>query len=357
MKTTAVKKQARAAEKLHEEVYGDKSLDDKTKNADLASEQTSAEQAKKEADGTPPVPAEPVAAATDDGAAATVITDAPPLAVVPPVEQGKDWEHKYNTLQGMFNAAIPKLNGQLAEAQSKITSLEAVIASLKSGFPATAEAGSVARSSTLLSEEEVADYGPDMIDVVKRAAREEFGPELKRLQDENTTLRSQVGDVAATTAGDVRTQLFTTLAAQVPNWQTLNQDQNFIAWLSEIDAFSGAPRQDMLNSAFEANDSPRVIAFFQKYQSETNVVSPANDQNAAAAPPTVNLDTLVAPGPASAQSGNAPAQNDANGKIYSALEVQAFYSDVQKGRFKNDPAGKTRLETAIIKAGREGRIR
>jgi hypothetical protein len=337
MKSTAVQKQAKAADKLHGEIYGGEKAP--AKAGDPAQEPVEAKQA--EAEATPKAEVAPVTQLDD-----TNVVD----IATAPADDG--YEQKYKTLQGMYNADIPRLQASIKELGDKNSSLESMMAGMGADKPRT-PAG--APPASLLSSEEMEDYGEDMISVVKRAAREEMAKELEDIRAENANLKRTVGDVSAATAGNDRDRLFTDLGTAVPAWQTINVDDEFKAWLAEPDAFSGQIRHTMLNEAFERNNAPRVIAFFRAFASDRNIVAPQNDQ-AAATSPTVNLDTLVAPGPASSPS-SAPAHANADQKIYTSQEVQAFYRSVQRGEYKGRDADKTRVENSIIKAGREGRVR
>jgi hypothetical protein len=345
MNASAVKRQAKAAEKMHEQVYGAAGVEPKTD--EKPQEPIIPTEAEEKADGTMAAPAPD----GDPEESATVVDIKADMA---PKE---DYEHKYRTLQGMYNAEVPKLQGSIREANLKIESMEQMIASMNAA-PTPARTDDPAATPRSLTAEEIEDYGTDMIDVVKRAAREEFGPEMTRLKEENAQLKQNVSTVAASTAGDARTNLFDNLASAVPNWQVMNKDPDFLSWLGERDAYSGQTRQDMLLVAFENNDGPRVIAFFNGYSQDRNIVR-NNEPAAEVIAPTVSLESLVAPGPASTATANQPGGNPTagEGKIFSTAEVQAFYRDVQRGEFKNDPVGKDRTEKAIIKAGREGRIR
>jgi hypothetical protein len=347
MKTTAVKKQAAAADALHKEVYGDQSGQPEGDNQ-LPQEPAEPQEKAEGADGTKePVPE---LAEVEQSAGTTVVEDAPdfvpPVEPVEPAPEAIDYEHKYKTLQGMYTAEVPRLQTSLKEANEKIESLENILASINKPVEGTA--------TPLVTGAEIEDYGEDLISVVKRAAREELSAELGTLKQDNLNLRKQLGENTASVGRTSRETLFDNLLSAVPNWQEVNTNDNFVAWLQNADAYSGQSRQLMLNEAFEKNDAPRVVAFFQGFLNEAQVVSP-QPTPAAVEQPTVSLDTLVAPGPGMAgDSGRAPETSDT--KIFTSAEVQGFYRDVNRGAYKSNPDEKARIEGMIIKAGREGRV-
>jgi hypothetical protein len=334
-KVASVKKNAKAAEELHAQIYGAPKTDDAPQDTPPPA-------------GAPqdtPPPVDPVAA----------------TPVAPIVDQNKkpeDWEHKYNTLRGMFNKEVPRLNATITELKLKVDNLEGLLAS-RSAQPAPLPQG-----RQLLNPDEINDYGEDMISVVKRAAREEIEPELSRLQQENNDLREQIlrvqqtlGTVNAESVKTARERVFDSLSNAVPEWQTINVDPAFIEWLQQEDAFSGNTYQSMLDVAFERLDGPRVVAFFEKFVRESSLarhtIDPRGD---AAATPTIRMDTLVAPGkPQRSQSTQLMSENE--GEIWTHAEIAAFYKDCARGMYKNNPEEKARIERRIHRAANEGRLK
>jgi hypothetical protein len=343
MKSTAVARAASEADALHEEVYGTTTIED-------------APDVTPEENGVPEVPA----TAGDDSESPTAETETfEPVGETPPTDDTTEdkWEVKYKTLQGMFNAQMPELQAKVRELGEKNQSLESIIGTMES---APAEPATPATSS--LTAEEIADYGPDMTDFVKRAAQDAIAPQLDGLRAENEKLIAQnlqlqasVGNVEATHGADAKHSMFTALASEVPDWSEINQSQEFLGWLKETDAFSGQIRHDLLLTAFEANDSSRVSIFFNAFKRDKQLVTPT-PQPPAALQPTVPLSSLVAPGKGSASTTQPPTDEDQS-KIWDTSEISAFYRDVQRGKFAGREAEKARLENAIVKAGREGRVR
>ena len=109
-----VQKQSEAVQKLYEDIHS---------NDDNASSDEG--EVLLDANGKP---VEPKAA---DSAAE-------PAPTPTPDEQGgddqdEDWEQKYRTMQGMYNAEVPRLNAQAQEQYQRIEGLEAVIATRGAG--------------------------------------------------------------------------------------------------------------------------------------------------------------------------------------------------------------------------------
>lgn len=333
-----VKQAARAAEKAHEEAYG--------KPGEPPKEEATLEVVEGEQDhGTPPVEAEPKA---------EVVETPPEPPEDPRASDPKFWEGKYKTLQGMYNKDVPELRAQVTELIEKNQSMEKIIATMQR--PNNDEATPV---PSQITDADVEDYGPDMIDLIKRAAAEQNSELLRKvesLEQQNLQLSQSVGTFNAKSEADLRQRVFDSLARDIPDWQQINIEPEFLEWLAEQDILAGDTRQNLLNQAFELNDAPRVVGFFKKYVADRNVVTGQGNQTDTPSP-TVNLDTLVAPGKPQQAGQAAPSEDDAASEIWTNAEIQAFYTDVQKGKFKDNPKEKDALERRIHRAINEGRVR
>lgn len=106
--------------------------------------------------------------------------------------------------------------------------------------------------------------------------------------------------------------------------------------------------------AFEKADGQRVLRFFQGFLSDEAATGPATTQTE---PPNgkVPLETFAAPGRAKAPAASvaiAPVEKE----TITHAQIAAFYSDVQRGRFRGNEAEKDRLEAMIFEAQAEGRV-
>ena len=317
---------------------------------------------------TPPVEAPPV----DPSLAVVPPVETPPVEtppvdpapVVPPVETppveldaaGGDYDkllQMHRTLQGKYDAEGGRANEQVTGLMGRVHELEQMLANPAPVTPATPANPAAPTQASLLTAQEVEDYGQDMIDVVKRAAREEVGQELDTLRAENENLKTQVGGVQQTTAVTARQTMLNYLDGELSGWRQINTEPVFVQWAEDIDTFSGQRRIDMLRAAFEQNNGPRVLAFFRGFTTE-NAAFQTQSQIEPARQPQVDLNSLVAPGRAS--DGDAPRAPEGNKPTYSQADIQQFYANVNRGVYKSDPAEKDRIERDIFAAQSDGRI-
>lgn len=347
----AIRKQAKQADELHAKVYA--VPDDTPSDApDTSKAPVSTDDLDpKQVEGTPNVEA----VVAEEAAPAPASTEPAEPAPAPAPTEDAGWEQKYKTLQGKYDAEVPRLNTEVKNLQAQLSSLHEVIASLKQPEPDPKPAAP--EKPKLLKDEEISEYGADLIEVMRKAAREEFGGELEEVRAENARLKEQLGGVSNHAAETAQNIVYTTLDAQVPNWKELNGDQGFLAWLAENDIYAGSSRHLLLQQAFKEHDAARVVSFFKGYLNEHAAITPTGEETPTPATqeraPTVDMSQIAAPG--KPRVGGGVSTQDGK-RIWRQAEIKAFYADVRRGKYSHDPKTKASLEADIIAAGPEGRI-
>lgn len=269
---------------------------------------------------------------------------------------GEDFKHKYEVLQGKYNSEISELKLQIAGLQERNSVLEQLLAKF-SQQPSAPEPGKKsndtdpkAKGKTYVKPEDIEEYGRDMLDVVRRAAREEIEPELEALRAENAQLKQQLGRTTETVAENARERMLAQLAREVPDWENVNTSPTFLAWLEDVDVFSGLKRREALIRAYNANDAFRVIGIFKAFKREDSATDPAS--RAPGRTPQVSKETLVAPG--KPQSGAGTEAPGSNKRMWSQQEIADFYDRKRRGKIPATEAETTEREIAA--AIREGRV-
>lgn len=291
-----------------------------------------------------------------------------PSVQVPPQQvEEPDYKHMFESQKGRSERDAQEkadLLRRLAETQRLLGSLNTMPAPPQNN--GGSNGGNDVRFGTpgqrKVTDKELAEYGPELVDLIGRRAEEIYAPAMAHLQNELAQLKGQLGGVRNVVAQDQTTRLYGELDQQIPNWQQINTDQNFLAWLSYPDELSGVPRGDLLATAFKQGQTARVAAAFRGFLAYQASFGPAggNGQvsgNGAvtlasnpASTPGLDLASLAAPG--RAKSGQAPATPEK--PEITRAEIAEFYRDVSLGRFKGDQA---LAERQIQDAMREGRIR
>jgi hypothetical protein len=337
----AVRDQIEQANKIYDEVYGEPAADEAS-----APEPTPEPAPEPTPEPTPPKEPQPQAASDDD------------------------WEHKFKVLKGKYDKEVPRLHRQVRDSenayrqlQDKVTKLESVIQGLKDREPPQNQ------PAPALTQDEIDQFGPDLIDLIRRVAKSESGIELDSRLKPITRTIEQVNEKVAktdkTVAVSAQERMLADLEDAVPNWRQQNEDEKFLDWLDMEDPYSGRVRTELLADAWTSHDSRRLIALFEGFLKENAVVNPSNEPSDETPEPKKSaskeqpLDELVAPG--TPKTGSTGAQNESGKKVWTQREIQDFY--VQKNEFikkhpeRELPERVIHAERDIFAAQHEGRIR
>ncbi len=330
----SVKRAAAAAEEIHKQAYQtpDPPVEPATEPAT-------------EAALAPETPTETTASieSTPATEAATELPPAPVTTTVTP----EQWEHRYHSMRGRYEQAshtIGSMQEQMQQLGDELMRTQALMNSRAAPTSPTPQ--------RLLTDEDEKTYGPELIDVVKRAAKEAMSPTLATIEQENKRLQAQVSQQA-------KSVMYGTLDDQVPEWREVNRNPRFVQWLRLPDIYSGEVRQQMLNRAFQAAQAPRVAAFFKGFLAEEVATGqmPSTQTQAAQAPrpPATTLEAIAAPGRARPATGDTQVPVDK--PIFTRNQIADFYTHVRQGHYNGRDADKARDEAAIFNAQREGRVR
>lgn len=271
-------------------------------------------------------------------------------------EKGKgseNFEQKYKTLQGMYNAEVPRLHQQVREQTQRMQQMEQLLSSLSANKQEPKE--EPARQQ-YVTEQDIEDYG-DSIDVMRKVSREELTAVAQRLATiENafnqlqSNIVPQVNTVIQQQQASSEQAFWSQLAGAVPNWRDVNSDPDFQSWLLQADQLTGLTRQTYLEDAQRALDANRVIAFFRTWL-EMNGGSQAPVAQTTGSAKS-ELEKQVAPG----RPRSAGAKASSKAKVYTLKDIEKFFEDVRKGKYKGREDERAKIERDIFSAQRENRI-
>lgn len=179
----------------------------------------------------------------------------------------------------------------------------------------------------MLTQKDLQDFGPELLDVAQRAAHHAMGPELQQLHDENQQLRDEVSRAA-------KMGIDQYLDANVPGWQQINADPRFHNWLLQPEPYSGVIRDRLLKDAAHAANAPRVASFFKGFLAAEGAGGSA---------------------PVRTPAGRFAARSASGQRVYDRSEITRMWSLRRQGRI--DDKAWARWEHELVAAGREGRIR
>jgi hypothetical protein len=273
----------------------------------------------------------------------------PPQSPPPPPAAAAEvdpWEVRYRSLQGKYNSEISTLREVLAAQQQTMYKLVEQRQSSVAPAPTPQQSPEDYLRSLGITDKEMEDYG-ESLHIMAKLAQNMIKPTAAKLERELAKTKEAAGTVAKAQMQSGRESLFATLDQRVPQWRQINEHEDFLAWLDQLDLFSGASRRQSLMTAFENLDSARVVGIFEKFVQEDSVRRSASG-------PMVNRETLIAPG--TPRGGAAEAPGGAQGKrLLSESEIRDFYSRVRRKQVS--PEQYAAFSAEIAAATAEGRIR
>jgi len=269
-------------------------------------------------------------------------------------DEEETYAQRYRSLQGMYNAEVPRLHQQVKEQTSRLGELELLLSQMQT--PSSAPEATEYTPPVYISDADVQEYG-ESIDVMRKVSRDEIGAlehrmaELQQsLEDINRNVVPQVAQVAHQQANSDSNQFWADINRTVPNWREIQADPDFQTWLLEVNPLTGKPLQSYLSEAQETFDSARAISFFTTWQEAQSNTSPvaAEPERASAS----ELERQVSPG----RTRAAQAPSDSGGPTYSPTDIKNFFNDVRNGKYRGKEKERDRIERDIFAAQRDGRI-
>lgn len=275
-----------------------------------------------------------------------------------------NWENRFKALKGRYDGDQRRHRETLEQFEERMRAVAQENAKLKQ--PQFNDQSPL----PMITDKEKADYGEDLIEIMKRAAVEAVLPMLKPIAQSVGQVQARVETTENETGRQFLARMHGSMDDAVPGWNQLNEDPNFIAWTKRNDIYSGLNRQELLQKAWYAGDSNRVAAFFRGYLAEEAAVDPAAaqarqqaygyDQGGHAAGPAspgqqpaprVTLEALAAPGRARS-AASAPVGKP----MWTAAGISQFYMDIAAGKFRGRDQERIATEADLMAAQREGRI-
>ncbi len=185
---------------------------------------------------------------------------------------------------------------------------------------------------------------------MRRVAREERRPveqslgRVDQLIQQVTPQLARVQQVEQQVVGTREEHFYATLATQVPDWETVNKDERWLAWLKEYDPVAGKVRQLSLNEAAAAFDARRAAALFKLFKG-TLPAQPAPQSQAQA-----ELARQVAPSRSATTTVTPQGEKTYTGADY------AYWTDYR--RIHDQPRDVLeRMIAEVEKALAEGRVK
>ena len=265
------------------------------------------------------------------------------------------WKHKFLTLQGMLNADKRRAETRIKELETQVSTLVAKLADTSPAEPG--KKPEPATGPKRIDPQTFAEYGEEFQALVRQVNETRDENELlkKQLGDQQKFLGDQIEPLKKTVAQSATERFLVELGKLCPSYASLNTDQVFLAWLSEVNVFdpAGRSRQECLNEACRDLKVGTAAAYFNEY-----LRNHGKGGQDAATPQAPKPASPQEHHPANIQPSSRPHQTvPAGKKVYTRDEVNAFYRDVARGVFAGKEADALAMKRDIALASHEGRIR
>jgi len=270
-----------------------------------------------------------------------------------PRAQTDEWEQRYFTLQGKYNAEVPQL-------QQQVRGLEQLVASMRAQPPQPAQSYDSRPSGA--TEKDVTEYGQELIDATGRWVQPMVEARVRQIEQAYEQRLAQLqNSFQAQQVDSAHNRVHYALDNDPQlrdHWQRVNTSDGFTRWLQDVDPWSGQLRHALLKGAYDAGDGPRVAHIFRAYIAEQTALRPPPAPPAPQTPPSngagkPSLEQFAAPGRAMGDaSGSAPAPP----RTWTGSEIQAFYNAKTRGMYRGREAEADRIEADIIAAPLQGRV-
>lgn len=307
----SVEKQAELADQIYQQAYGTPQSPPEAPAADAP----------------PPDPETTTPPAAADSAPTAEPAKAEPEKPAETSDEGdlNHWKQRAKVAEGRLSKEMPRMAQTIRELKDQVSDLQGKLKEAESKPATNANVG--------IKPEEVEQYGADFIDMVKRVAQN-AAPGV------DANLQEQVKQVAEQNRRVVRQQFFEQLGRDAPQWEKLNTDEDFLAYLSGLDPYTGRPRQELFDDAYEKLDAWRIANFFNSFsESRQMEPEPAKPSRADQVVPSANK--AVKPPPSK--------------KVWTTPEIARFYDELRRGVHSEEAAA--RIEQDIFAAQAEGRLR
>lgn len=251
------------------------------------------------------------------------------------------WQTRCNVLDGFLKELRSTRATEMSAAQERISALERQVQELET--KAQESSPSEVDLTKWWSAEQIELLGKDeataMATAIERQSRaiaaaeydRRMKPILEKQEREETAERRRLTD-----------EFFDHLAREVPNWQEINETEEWIMFLRQDDPSSGLIRQIVIDQAMKQGKPGAIVRLLKEYirtlgpadVAPTPAVLPnggqAGGQGAGTAPPTQRHPT--------------------------AYEAKQFYTDVTKGRYRGKPQEEAAFLARIEAARQAGAL-
>ncbi len=275
-----------------------------------------------------------------------------PDAKTPAADTQDQWQTKYQVLEGKYRAEVPRLTQDLRQTQATLAELEKTLATLTEKAK---EAPAPKKEEALITAKDLDAFGEDLVDFVKRGAKEVVRDELSALIGRLTAveravatvadLPKKVGEVVEKQAITEDEAFWRALAVQVPDWDVVDKDPRWIAHLDSKAKYVQGTHRQLAGIAVAEGNIEAIVELVNDWKALAGITA----ANASKEKTKNELEKQITP---SKKSNVVTPSGEA--KTYTWAEYDAAF-DPRASRTMT-PAEVTALQAEMETAYLEGRI-
>jgi hypothetical protein len=260
----------------------------------------------------------------------------------------EDFEQRYRTLRGKYDAEVPRLHQEVNTLRAEIAEL-----TKKVSTPAPKEPEKPKAKASYVTDADRQEFGDELIDVQRRVAREVADEFQEQLKAQAAIIEELKGQVTSTGSQVGQMGFAQKLAHLVPDFDEIDHDKRWVAWLNEYDPMLRGPRRERAKAAFDAGDAEAVADYVKLFKA--TLVPETASMDTERSERQAELDKQVAPN-RTANSSATPSVGKET-KVYSAREVEAIWTKIRTLNSRGRAEESAKLEAEITAAYLEGRVR
>jgi len=236
----------------------------------------------------------------------------------------KKWRDRYLTLQGKYNAEVPRLASQLKELQEQLTK---------------APSKEVADASVEDEDDFEAVYGADFVDNIRKLIN-------KTVQQEIKPVTEKVDLVETTQRNDAAESFKSYLDENAEGWRDLweGKDKGFVKFLEQPDPSGLYTNGELLGMYNERWDADKMVKLFNLYKGDK---APTKQKESL----SKEQEAMIAP--SRSKTNAEPASKEK--KIWTQDSMKEFEQKDRQGKYSDEES--QAMWADLLAAANEGRIR
>jgi hypothetical protein len=254
-----------------------------------------------------------------------------------------DFKQKYSSLLGKYDAEVPRLHQQVRQLTEEMEALR------QKETAKQVEPTKPKKKVSLVTDEDRAEFGEELLDVQRRIAKEVSQEYEDRFEQQEAVIQSLQDKIAETGSQVGEVGFSQRLAQLVPDFNQVDNDERWMAWLNEHDPMLRGPRRVQAQTAFDEGDA-QAIADYVKLWKNSLPEAKAEKPNRKS-----ELEKQVAPNGSANSVRTQSATQSA--KVYSSREMDSAWTKLRTMNTRGQYAEAEKLEAELTAAYMEGRVR